>query len=127
MTTTNTAKQLANRVARLEGALNHPMAGTTGLERVLRQLIHQCDTLGDQALVDKERLDALERNQQTSVMGVYNERLEALERDASQWKKIACEPVVRVMPRDELIEYVKLHYTKHTRLYILQQLLGDLT
>lgn len=98
MTTTNTAKQLANRVARLEGALNHPMAGETALAAVLRETI--------------QRLEALERHEAGRI-----------------WKEkhVAAEPVVRVMPRDELIAYVKLHYTKHTRLYILQQLLGDLT
>lgn len=75
MTTTNTAKQLANRVARLEGALNHPMAGETALAAVLRDTRHRIAGLERQMLIDKECIMALERR-----VGDHTEWLEALGR-----------------------------------------------
>lgn len=89
MTTTNTAKQLANRVARLEGALNHPMAGETALAGVLRQLIHQCDRLGDQAHALERR--ATEHTEWLEALGRHDDHhtsaLIGIHQQLKDWKE----------------------------------------
>lgn len=113
MTTTH---QLAARVARLEGAVSNPIAGKTTLSALLCEQLQRIAKLEHEAAEDRVRTRNRIDDLQKTVFAT-----------ADKVKLGQETPAVRVMPRDELIAYVKLHYTKHTRLYILQQLLGDLT